>query len=198
MPDDRVTSTLESLQMKVASTPEGWVATPPAYRFDITIEADLIEEVARIVGFEAIPERDAPVPQQFRAAPEEIPLEHIILETLANRGYQEAITYAFVDPTLQTKLFPEREGIALVESYRERYVGHAGVRCWPGLLHAALENQRRQQDRIRLFEHGARFEVTAGATREVDTLAGIACGARLPEQWGVPREMRGPRGISMT
>jgi phenylalanyl-tRNA synthetase beta chain len=191
IPDDRVKGTLEALQMRVIATPEGWEATPPAYRFDITIEADLIEEVARIVGFESIPERDALVPQQFRAAPEEIPLEHTILETLANRGYQEAITYAFVDPALQTKLFPDRQGLALSNPIASD-MSVMRVSLWPGLLRAALENQRRQQDRIRLFEHGARFVVTAGGTHEVDTLAGVACGARLPEQWGVPRDMRGP------
>jgi len=191
IPDDRVKGTLEALQMHVVPTSEGWEATPPTYRFDISIEADLIEEVARIVGFESIPERDALVPQQFRAAPEEIPLEHTILETLANRGYQEAITYAFVDPALQTKLFPDRQGLALSNPIASD-MSVMRVSLWPGLLRAALENQRRQQDRIRLFEHGARFVVTAGATLEVDTLAGVACGARLPEQWGVPRDMRGP------
>ena len=191
IPDERVKGTLEALQMRVVPTSEGWEATPPAYRFDITIEADLIEEVARIVGFESIPERDALVPQQFRAAPEEIPLEHTILETLANRGYQEAITYAFVDPALQTKLFPDRQGLALSNPIASD-MSVMRVSLWPGLLRAALENQRRQQDRIRLFEHGARFVVTAGGTNEVDTLAGVACGARLPEQWGVPRDMRGP------
>ena len=192
IPDERVTKTLQALQMRVETTPEGWVATPPAYRFDITIEADLIEEVARIVGFEAIPERDALVPQQFRAAPEEVPLEHTILEALANRGYQEAVTYAFVDPALQTRLFPDREGVVLSNPIASD-MSVMRVSLWPGLLRAALENQRRQQDRIRLFEHGARFVITAtGATREVDSLAGVACGARLPEQWGVPRDMRGP------
>ena len=58
------------------------------------------------------------------------------------------------------------------------------VSLWPGLVRAALENQRRQQDRIRLFEHGARFVVQAGQVSEVDSLAGIAAGRRLPEQWG--------------
>jgi phenylalanyl-tRNA synthetase beta chain len=192
IPDERVTKTLQALEMRVETTPEGWVATPPAYRFDVTIEADLIEEVARIVGFDAIPERDALVPLQFRAAPEEIPLEHTILEMLANRGYQEAVTYAFVDPALQTRLFPDREGVVLSNPIASD-MSVMRVSLWPGLLRAALENQRRQQDRIRLFEHGARFVVTStGATREVDSLAGVACGARLPEQWGVPREMRGP------
>jgi phenylalanyl-tRNA synthetase beta chain len=65
------------------------------------------------------------------------------------------------------------------------------VSLWPGLLRAALENQRRQADRIRLFEHGTRFEAGGGSTRELDTLAGLACGARLPEQWGVSKDMRG-------
>jgi phenylalanyl-tRNA synthetase beta chain len=66
------------------------------------------------------------------------------------------------------------------------------MRCslWPGLLRAALENQHRQQDRIRLFEHGTRFLTEQGTTREIDTLAGLASGARLPEQWGVPKEFR--------
>jgi phenylalanyl-tRNA synthetase beta chain len=64
------------------------------------------------------------------------------------------------------------------------------VSLWPGLLKAALENQRRQQDRLRLLEHGTRFEVSGGTTREIDTLSGVVLGARLPEQWGVPKEGR--------
>jgi phenylalanyl-tRNA synthetase beta chain len=55
-----------------------------------------------------------------------------------------------------------------------------------------LENQRRQQDRIRLFEHGAKFAVVDGNVREIDSLAGVATGTRLPEQWGIPREVRVP------
>jgi len=193
IPDARVAGTLESLQMRVVSKPEGWEATPPAYRFDVTIEADLIEEVARIVGFDAIPESDALAPQRFRAAPEEAPAEHTILEALAMRGYQEALTFAFVDPGLQAKLFPERRSLALSNPIASD-MSVMRVSLWPGLLRAALENQRRQQDRIRLFEHGARFIVSpdGGPTLEVDTLAGISCGPRLPEQWGIPREQRGP------
>jgi phenylalanyl-tRNA synthetase beta chain len=193
IPDARVVSTLEALQMRVVSKPEGWEATPPPYRFDVTIEADLIEEVARIVGFDAIPESDALVPQRFRAAPEEAPSEHTILEALAMRGYQEALTFAFVDPGLQSKLFPERHSLALSNPIASD-LSVMRVSLWPGLLRAALENQRRQQDRIRLFEHGARFVVSPdGAnTLEIDTLAGVACGFRLPEQWGIPRDLRGP------
>jgi phenylalanyl-tRNA synthetase beta chain len=190
-PDDRVAATLSALQMQVVASAEGWQVTPPAHRFDITIEADLIEEVARIVGYQAIPEADASVPQAFRAFPEERPSEQVIVEALAMRGYEEAITFAFVDPILQRQLFPTTEGLPLANPIASD-LSVMRVSLWPGLVRAALENQRRQQDRIRLFEHGARFVVGEGGIHEVDSLAGVATGARLPEQWGIPRETRVP------
>ena len=189
--DDRVAATLLALQMKVVANAEGWLVTPPAHRFDITIEADLIEEVARIIGYQEIPEADAAVPQAFRASPEERPSEQVIVEALAMRGYEEAITFAFVDPVLQKKLFPATEGLPLANPIASD-LSVMRVSLWPGLVRAALENQRRQQDRIRLFEHGAKFAVEDGGIREVDSLAGVATGTRLPEQWGIPRETRVP------
>ena len=190
LPTERAQRTLESLAMKVAPSADGWQVTPPSYRFDIGIEADLIEEVARVVGFEAIPETDALEPQRFRPLPEERPQEEAVLAALAQRGYEEAITYAFVDPALQQRLFPGRPALALSNPIASD-LSVMRVSLWPGLLRAALENQHRQQDRIRLFEHGTRFEVDGATTREIDTLAGLVSGARLPEQWGVPKEMRG-------
>ncbi|MGH8295824.1 MAG: phenylalanine--tRNA ligase subunit beta [Steroidobacteraceae bacterium] len=189
----RVRSSLEGLEMGVEPVEEGWRVVPPPHRFDIAIEADLIEEVARIAGYQAIPEADAHVPQRFRSLPSSRPPERELLEALALRGYHEAITYAFVDPQLQTRLFPDLAGVALANPIASD-LSVMRVSLWPGLLKAALENQRRQQERIRLFEHGARFAPAgqatdaAQATREIDTLAGIACGHRLPEQWGLPRE----------
>ena len=191
VPPERVSETLERLAMKVTPTAEGWQVTPPAYRFDIGIEADLIEEVARIVGFEAIPELDAQTPQRFRQLPADHAAEAAVLQALATRGYEEAITYAFVDPALQAQLFPDRPALVLSNPIASD-MSVMRVSLWPGLLRAALENQRRQADRIRLFEHGTRFEMEEGGTREIDTLAGVAMGARLPEQWGVPKELRGP------
>src|SRR6185437_8542657 len=200
--DARVRASLEGLQMRVEPTEEGWRVTPPAHRFDIAIEADLIEEVARIIGYQSIPEADAALAQRFPAVPGARPPERDLLQMLAMRGYQEAITYAFVDPQLQARLFPDLGGIALANPIASD-LSVMRVSLWPGLIKAALENQRRQQDRVRLFEHGARFLVpvgepaagvtpAVGVTLEVDTLAGIACGPRLPEQWGIPRDMRVP------
>ena len=177
--DNDVRLTLESLGMRVLATDTGWLVTPPPHRFDISIEADLIEELARVVGFEAIPEADAIWTQKVRPLAEEAPVESQALEILATRGYQEAITYAFVDPALQARIFPGVKTPVLSNAISaEMSVMRASL--WPGLIKAALENQRRQQDRIRLFEHGARFSVDG----ETDLIAGIALGTRLPEQWG--------------
>src|SRR5215467_4568225 len=158
LPSERVVETLERLAMKVTRTGEGWEVFPPAYRFDIGIEADLIEEVARIVGFEAIPEIDAQTPQRFRRLPADHAAEAAVLQALAARGYEEAITYAFVDPALQAQLFPDRPALVLSNPIASD-MSVMRVSLWPGLLRAALENQRRQAERIRLFEHGTRFEV---------------------------------------
>jgi len=189
--DARVRSTLEGLGMGVEPLPEGWRVTPPSYRFDIAIEADLIEEVARIVGYEAIEEDDALGPERVRAQPECEPVEPAVLEVLAMRGYQEAVSYAFVDPQLQQQLFPSVPALSLANPIASD-LSVMRVSLWPGLLKAAVENQRRQRERIRLFEHGARFECRDGATREIDTLAGLACGLRWPEQWGASATMREP------
>ena len=190
LPAERVEATLAGLQMQVTRCASGWQVTPASYRFDIVIEADLIEEVARVVGFEAIPETDALGPQRFRSLPEQHPPEQAVLGVLVARGYEEAITLAFVDPALQERLFPGRPALALSNPIASD-LSVMRVSLWPGLLRAALENQRRQADRIRLFERGTRFEAGGRGTRELDTLAGLACGARLPEQWGVSKDMRG-------
>ena len=192
LPAKQVASALTVLGMKVKAARGGWRVTPPAHRFDIAIEADLIEEVSRIVGYDRIPETDALIPQRFRKLPAEQPPESAVLEVLAARGYQEAITFAFVDPSLQERLFRSSAGLALANPLSSD-LSVMRVSLWPGLLKAARDNERRQQDRVRLFEQGARFEPAAGGgAREIATLAGLASGARLPEQWGVSKPERAP------
>jgi len=183
VPDGQVASIFRNLQMQVTATAEGWSVLPPPHRFDIAIEEDLIEEVARIMGFGAIPERPAKRQQVFLSLPEVLPQERAVLDSLVARGYHEVITFAFVDPALQKLLFPHSETLALANAIASD-LSVMRVSLWPGLIRAALENQRRQQDRVRLFGHGTRFVVAAGEVSEVDSLAGIASGRRLPEQWG--------------
>jgi phenylalanyl-tRNA synthetase beta chain len=173
--------------MEVSRGKDGWDITPPSHRFDIAIEADLIEEVARIIGFDAIPETDAAGLQRFSPLPEELPAEQSVLDVLATRGYQETITFAFVDPSFQAQLFPERETLTLSNPIASD-LSAMRVSLWPGLLRAALENQRRQQDRVRVFEHGSAFDVKSGHVTEVESIAALALGPRLPEQWSAKRE----------
>jgi phenylalanyl-tRNA synthetase beta chain len=187
----RVTAALTGLQMQVKTTAEGWEVIPPSHRFDVGIEADLIEEVARIVGFASIPETDATIAQDFSPLPEERPFDRAIYETLTARGYYEAITYAFVDPALQERLFPDQKGFALSNPISAD-LSVMRLSLWPGLLKVARENQRRQQDRVRLFERGTRFASTGANVNEIDTLSGVIYGARLPEQWGVGKAERAP------
>ena len=186
---EQVRAALTALQMKVQDVAAGWEVTPPSHRFDISIEADLIEEVARMIGYGAIPECEGESAHHFRVLARERPPEAGVLEVMSARGYHEAITYAFVDPQLQNRLFPERASLALANPIASD-LSVMRVSLWPGLLRAAAENERRQQERIRLVEHGVCFPCPHGTALEVDTLAAIACGARLPEQWGVPRPLR--------
>jgi phenylalanyl-tRNA synthetase beta chain len=179
---------LRALGMGVRTEKAGWSVQPPSWRFDIEIEPDLIEEVARVGGLDAIEERApsmAIVPRVLAGG--EID-EQVVLRTLAARGYQEVITYGFVDPALQRQLFSLQPAIEqrAVELANPIAADLAVMRSslLPGLIGVARENLRRQQQRIRVFEIANRFIVEDTGMREQKMLAGLALGTRLPEQWG--------------
>jgi phenylalanyl-tRNA synthetase beta chain len=184
--DADIETVLTTLQLAFERAASGWRVTPAAHRFDLSIEADLIEEVARIVGFDAFAEAPARGPRELIALPESLPDERTVLQTIAARGYQEAITFAFVAPELQAKLFPNVETPTLANPIAsDLAVMRASL--WPGLINAALENQRRQQDRVRLIEIGTTFAMLQHASIEVARIAGIAMGRRAPERWSHDR-----------
>ena len=187
VPDDQVRQVLTSISEHVESTVEGWRLQSPPHRFDIRIEADLIEEVARLRGFDSIVESAALAPQRAGAASESQISHDRILTAVADQGYREIISYTFVEPSLQRRLFPDATALALTNPISAE-LSEMRVSLWPGLIQAARENLRRQQSRVRLFELGTKFELQTGELREVGTLAGLACGARFPEQWGSTRE----------
>lgn len=187
VPAEQVEDRLRKLGMRVQRQASAWRVKPPSWRFDIAIEADLIEEIGRLGGLDAIPTTDALLPMAPRALDSNVVPEEVVMRTLAARGYHEAVTYAFVDPALQARLFPEQPAVELANPLAsDRAVMR--VSLWPGLIAAARENLRRQADRVRLFEIGVRFlPVPDGAApryREQKLLGGIALGTRLPEQWG--------------
>jgi len=185
VPDIEAHAILSAISGQVEVTTEGWRIRPPPHRFDLRIEADLIEEVARLRGFERIAESAAMTPQSAGRADETHVGNERVLVAMIDRGYQEVITYSFVDPEMQRALFPTQAALAL-QNPLSTELSEMRVSLWPGLLQACRDNLRRQQSRVRLFEIGKRFELRGGELAEIDTLSGVAIGARLPEQWGSP------------
>ena len=187
VPDAEIRAVLASISDGVEDQPTGWRVRRPAHRYDIRIEADLIEEVARLRGFDSIAERHAIAPQVAGYATETRVAGERLLGAMADRGYREVITYSFVDPVLQRQLFPDTPALALANPISPD-LSEMRVSLWTGLLRACRENLRRQQARVRLFELGKKFQVRGTQLHEIETLSGIAAGSRWPEQWGSPRE----------
>jgi phenylalanyl-tRNA synthetase beta chain len=187
VPDAEVSEILGAISERVEPTELGWRVLRPSHRFDVRIEEDLVEEVARLRGFDSIAEAHAIAPQIPGYATETRLSNDRALTAMADRGYREAITYTFVDPAVQRLLFPETPALALSNPISAE-LGEMRVSLWSSLIPACRDNMRRQQSRVRLFEIGNKFDVSSGALREIETLAGVATGARWPEQWGSPRE----------
>jgi phenylalanyl-tRNA synthetase beta chain len=185
VPDAEVERILVGLGMTLAKTGEGWEATPPSHRFDIALEVDLIEEVARIHGYDRFPEQRGPGAAALGDATEgRVPFSRLA-DVLAARGYQEVVTYSFVDPELQAALFPGVESLPLANPISSE-LSHMRVSLWPGLVHALRRNLSRRQARIRIFEQGLRFILEANELKQLNTVSGLLAGGRLPEQWGAP------------
>ena len=186
IPDDEVVDILTRLGMELEATAEGWQATPPAFRFDIGIEADLIEEVVRVHGYHRVPSRPlhgqlAMMPRpEARVAPERL------RRLLVDRDYQEVVSYSFVAAELEALLDPEHEPVALANPISSE-MSVMRTSLWPGLLGVVMHNLNRQQERIRIFETGLRFVTQVGDLQQIPTLAAALVGSALPEQWGAPR-----------
>ncbi len=191
VPDGEVHAVLAAVSGRVETTADGWRVRKPPHRFDIRIEEDLIEEVARLRGFDSIAESHAVAPQIAGEATESRVANERLLTAMADRGYREVITYSFVDPVLQQQLFPDTPSLRLTNPISAD-LADMRVSLWIGLVQACRENLRRQQTRVRLFEIGTKFRLRGrspgGDLEEIETLAGIATGTRWPEQWGSPRE----------
>lgn len=179
---------LTALGLGVTAQSAGqWQVSVPSHRFDISLEVDLIEELGRLYGYNRLPVRypQARLAPQVKAeARAELPA---LRRLLVARGYQEAITYSFIDPKLFELFNP---GVAPLQLANPISADMAAMRSslWPGLVKALEHNLNRQQSRVRLFESGLRFVGQLEGLQQEAMLAGVISGSRLPEGWANGRE----------
>lgn len=152
---------------------------PPAYRFDVKIEADLIEELIRLRGYEALQAGRPRLALQPVAVPEMTLSQSSIRRLLVERGYHEAITYSFVDPALQAPFLADATPIDLLNPIASD-LSQMRTSLWPGLVRALQGNLKRQKGRVRLFEIGAVFAREAGDIRQEIASPAWSTGHRCP------------------
>jgi len=180
----RVEKVLTRLDMKVRANKNGWRVVAPAHRFDISAEHDLIEEIARIDGYDAVPVHLPRIGVSPPAQSESVLPPQRIRKLMTDRDYREAITYSFIDKSLQNAVDPKIKPVLLANPIAENMAVMRSS-LWPGLLQALSTNFNRQHRRIRLFEIGHVFFHAKDGYREEQRLAGVVTGCALPEQWGI-------------
>lgn len=186
LPSALIAERLDKTGSHLASGGEGqWLATPPSHRYDLSLESDFIEEVARLGGYEAIPAISpraslSMLPQSETSLP-----RSVLQDLLVQRAYQEAINFAFTDSGLQAQLDPDSAVIPVTNPIAaDLDVMRSSL--WPGLIRNLITNLNRQVRRVRLFEMGTVFtrDAASGDAIEREQLALLVSGSQLPEQWG--------------
>ena len=163
-----------------------WSINVPSHRFDIEREVDLIEEVCRVRGYHRIPVRMPTTRLELGRLPLDQTPRGTLKRLLASLGYQEAITYSFIDPTMSDLLDPGATTVSLTNPMSQD-MSQMRTTVWPGLIKTLIANASRQQTRVRLFELGRCFRHDAAELTQPIMLGGILWGERLPENWANER-----------
>ncbi|MCB1637893.1 MAG: phenylalanine--tRNA ligase subunit beta, partial [Thiothrix sp.] len=186
LPDATVESILQRLGCIVEDREHGWAVTVPLARFDLRLEADLIEELARIYGYDAIPDQLRALPPRMTLGLESALQALDLRQVLVGRDYQEAVTYSFVDPQMEALLSGAPTVIELANPISSE-LSHMRTSIWSGLIPVLQYNLNRQQSRVRLFEIGPVFgRAEDGSISQQRCLSGIITGSAAAEQWGIP------------
>ncbi len=179
--DKFVTDTFSKLDMQCKYKENQWVVVPPSHRFDVNIEVDLIEELARIYSYDAISEA-TPSNHIKMKSPNRVHLSvKQIREILINRDYQEVITYSFIDPGLN-KLLNNNENSLVLANPIAPELSAMRSSLIPGLLNSLQYNVKRQRDRVRLFETGLVFKGKEQLQQNAH-VAGLCYGNNYEKQW---------------
>jgi phenylalanyl-tRNA synthetase beta chain len=180
--DAEVEENLTRLGMDVVATPEGWTVNPPSWRFDVAIEADLLEELARLYGYNRLPVSAPTVALSLKEGDESKVELSTLRDDLISRGYSEAITYSFIAPELLAKFEPDATPVELINPISAD-MAVMRTSLWPGLVSTITHNLNRQQESVSFFESGLRFVKTGDSLVQDKMLAGAICGWREAENW---------------
>ena len=185
--DELIVKLLGALGLGVEGGAGQWQVKVPSHRFDISLEVDLIEELARLYGYNRLPVRYPQARLAPQAKAEAVADLPVLRRLLVARGYQEAVTYSFIDPKLFELFSPGVQPLTLANPIS---ADMAAMRAslWPGLVKAVEHNLNRQQSRVRLFESGLRFVGQLDELKQEPMLAGVITGSRLPESWAHGRD----------
>ncbi len=165
-----------------------WQVAPPSWRYDLAIEADLIEEIARVYGYDRLEAEQQGVSLPAVSSADTATREADITDVLRQRGYNEAITYSFVAPDLHDAL-TGNAAVGVLDNPISDQMTVMRRTLWAGLVEAWAYNARRQQSRIRLYEHGLSFVPDKNADngyRQTPMIAGLAAGSAVPTHWDTP------------
>jgi phenylalanyl-tRNA synthetase beta chain len=173
-------------------TEDGVIVVPPSWRHDLTIEEDLIEEVARVIGYDHIPAKPPVGPMNMLGQTEILRPLRALRDTLVERAYQEVINLAFTPAAWEHDFAANATPVELANPI----ASHLSVMrstLIGGLINTLINNQRRRQSRVRVFETGRVFERNSAlgnaqvdGYRQLLRLAGLAWGSAAPEQWSLP------------
>ena len=178
--ETEIETMLTALNIDLQKTTDGWICKPPSYRFDINIEADLIEEVGRMVGYDNIEGTKEQAHAEMQSFSETTVALSSIKEVLVEQGYNEAVTYTFISPELQEIFDPEQNTLALANPISSD-MSTMRTRLIPGLFQAMDHNVKRQQSRVKLFESGLCFRPVNDSLEQKQYLAGLITGMREAE-----------------
>ncbi len=184
LPATQVEDILSRLGMEISTQESGkeWVVLAPSWRFDMAIEQDLIEELARIYGYEKLPSRVPAGSPSGETVGEHVVALRRLSDTLIDRGYLEAITYTFVEPGLLKQVEPRYEPLPLLNPISAD-LGVMRTTLLAGLFSTARHNLNRQAERLRLFETGLRFVPGEAGLEQTPMIAGLVYGSAQPQNW---------------
>jgi len=185
VPESRMKNMLEALGMTVNATESLWQVIAPSYRFDLHLDVDLVEEIARLHGYDHLePEPTVGTLQAGTLSPFHRQ-SRAVSRALSARGYHEVITYSFIDPTVQEAFYPDAVTKTLINPLSSE-LSAMRVGLWPGLISALLRNVSRQQGAMKCFETGVVFDMQGGKLEERAMLAGLMTGETGALNWAEP------------